>query len=151
LPADPASSPGLRESNLGRFAHQCCGCESRDDCDRIALSTGRPLDENPLFAGLDAAPARQFGRRSDGFVAEQGFSDVISQIVKKMHFFPDINGFLLLELWAVVPDLYEKREEERARILTHLRADAAEALGRFASGAGLRHPMHANMITARVA
>jgi hypothetical protein len=66
-------------------------------------------------------------------------------------FFPDLESFLLLNLWALVAELYEKREEERASILTRLREDAAQTLSQFASGTGLRHPMRVNVVTARAA
>ena len=68
-----------------------------------------------------------------------------------MQFFPDPESSLLLNLWALVSDFYEKPEEERADILTRLRADAAETLSQFASGAGLCYPMPANVVTARIA
>ena len=130
---------------------------------RIALSTWRPLEENPLFHGLDSAAARQFGSRSDRrfslgderaictFLVEQGFTHVSSQVVEKIHFVPDVESFLLLNLCVAIADLYEKREEERVIILTRLREDAAETLSRFASAAGLRHPIRANVVTARIA
>ena len=56
-----------------------------------------------------------------------------------------------MNLWALVADLYERREEERASILTRLREDAAQTLNQFASGTGLRHPMRVNVVTARAA
>lgn len=68
-----------------------------------------------------------------------------------MHFFPEVDSFLLFKLWVAVADLYEKSEEERASILARLREDADETLSQFASGAGLRHPMRANVATAKIA
>ena len=130
---------------------------------RVALSTWRPLHENPLFHDLNSAAARQFGPLSDrrfalgderticSLLAEQGFTEVTPRIVEKMLLFPDVESFLLLNLWAVVADLYEKREDERIQILARLREDAADTLGRFECGAGLRHPMRANVVTARLA
>jgi ubiquinone/menaquinone biosynthesis C-methylase UbiE len=130
---------------------------------RLALSTWRPLNENPLFHGLDRAAARQFGPRPDRrfslgderaistLLVEQGFTDVTAETVEKIHFFPDVDSFLQFNLWAGVVDLYEKSEEQRANILIRLREDAAETVNQFARGAGLRHPMRANVVIARIA
>jgi hypothetical protein len=49
-----------------------------------------------------------------------------------MHFFPEVDSFLLFNLWVAVADLYEKSEEERASILARLREDADETLSQFA-------------------
>jgi hypothetical protein len=84
-------------------------------------------------------------------LSEHGFTDVSPLVVEKMLLFPDVESFLLLNLWAFVDDLDARREDERTRILTRLREDAAETLGRFGCGAGLRHPMRANVVTARIA
>jgi ubiquinone/menaquinone biosynthesis C-methylase UbiE len=130
---------------------------------RVALSTWRTLHENPLFQGLNSAAARQFAHLLDRrfalsdertictLLAEQGFTDVTPRIVEKMLLFPDVESFLLLNLWALVADLFEKPEDERIQILAHLRENAAETLHRFECGAGLRHPMRANVVTARSA
>ena len=96
------------------------------------------------------APPRVGLRAICTFLVEQGFTHVTSQVVEKIHFVPEVESFLLFNLWSAVADLYEKREEERANILTRLREDAAETLNRFASGTGLRHPMRANVVTARI-
>lgn len=37
----------------------------------------------------------------------------MEQVVKKVHLGPDLESFLLLNLWVAVADLYEKHEEER--------------------------------------
>jgi hypothetical protein len=154
-----------RVFNFSPTARPRCGkCDAfLAEGGRLAVGTWRPLDENPLFHGLDSAAARQFAPRSDRrfslgderaictLLVERGFTLVSRQIVEKMLFFPDLGSFLLLNLWALVADLYERREEERARILTRLREDAAQTLNQFASGTGLRHPMRANVVTARAA
>lgn len=130
------------------------------DGGRLAISTWRRLEENPLFCGLDEAAARQFGSRVDrrfslgdeqalcALFVEHGFKDINCQIVEKTHVFPDAESFLTLNLWTVVSEFYEIDPEERATILARLRSDAAKTLKQFATGAGLRHPMRANVVTA---
>ena len=75
------------------------------DGGRLAISTWRRLEENPLFCALDGAAARQFGSRVDrrfslgdeqalcALLIEHGFKDVNCQIVEKTHVFPDAEVF----------------------------------------------------------
>jgi ubiquinone/menaquinone biosynthesis C-methylase UbiE len=132
------------------------------DRGRVAISTWRPIEENPLFYGLHAAMEYQFGPRIDrrfsfaderaicALLIEQGFTEIKPQILERVHFFPDAEGFLSLNLWAVISELYEISKDERLNAIARLKDDAAETLDRFASGSGLRHPMRANIVTAAV-
>jgi SAM-dependent methyltransferase len=71
---------------------------------------------------------------------EQGFTHVTHQVVEKIPFVPDVESFLLFNLWVAVADLYENA---RANILTGLSEEAAESLNQFANGSGFWHPMRA--------
>lgn len=132
------------------------------DRGRVVISTWRSLAENPLFEGLDAAAARQFGPRADrrfslgdesaicALLTEAGFREISAKIIAQQHFFPDAESFIPLNLWATVPELDEMSEEDRRVSIARLKHDAAETLDRFRSGAGLQHTMRTNVVTASI-
>ena len=127
---------------------------------RVAITTWRPLEENPLFAALDDAATRQFGPRPDRrfqfgderaislLLAEAGFKDIDARVVLRTEHVPDARTFVRLNLAATLPALNEMGDAEREEAVDRMVRDAASTLARFAEGPGLAHPVKANVVTA---
>lgn len=131
------------------------------DGGRVAVATWRPIEECELFYGLDQAATTLFGPRVDRrhsfgggaaiaqILAGAGFSDTHAQVITREERVPDARTFVRLNLGATYPPINEMPEGEREAAIDAMMREANDTLTRFADGPGLKHPMKANLVTAR--
>jgi hypothetical protein len=132
------------------------------DRGRIAFSTWRPIEENPLFFALHQLAADRFGEHVDrrfsfGDAAEivtmlhdAGFRDVHIETTTRIERPPDAEQFVAMNLGGTIDALDEMPEEERAQAIAQFQAEARKAIAPFLDGAGLAHPVSANVVIAAV-
>jgi ubiquinone/menaquinone biosynthesis C-methylase UbiE len=128
---------------------------------RVALSTWRPIAENPLFTKLHGLAVARFGPHEDRrfsfgdpnrvseLLTQAGFCDVRSEAVTLDERTADARMFVEMNLDATVRALDGMGAAEREDAIQRFLAEAAEVLAPFTDGAGLVHPVSANVITAR--
>jgi ubiquinone/menaquinone biosynthesis C-methylase UbiE len=130
------------------------------DGGRVALSTWRPIEENPLFHQLHQLATARFGPHEDrrfsfgnaeaitALLSSVGFRDVSMTTVTLGEHVADPERFVAMNLDATVDQLDELTGEERARAIEEFQSDAAEALTPFRNGDGVLHPVSANVVMA---
>jgi len=131
------------------------------DGGRVAIATWRPIEEAPLFAGLEAAAHTLFGPRPDRrysfgdgraiveLLEVAGFRDVAATVITRTERVPDARTFVRLNLAATYPPINEMGDRERESALDDMMNEARETLDRHADGKGLVHPTRSNLVTAR--
>jgi ubiquinone/menaquinone biosynthesis C-methylase UbiE len=127
---------------------------------RLALSTWRPLEDNPLFHHLHILAASRFGphvdRRfsfGDGdaiatLFAAAGFREIRTEIVTKIERMPDPDTFVAMNLGATVSRLDELGEDERNEVVGRFQAEARPVIAEFLEGKELVHQVSATIVTA---
>ena len=126
---------------------------------RVAVSTWRPIEECPLFHGLDQAATTLFGPRVDrrhsfgdgtaiaAILSDAGFSKVNAQVITRTEQVPDARQFVRLNLGATYPPINTMPMEEREAAIDAMLREAKDVLAQFAAGHGLEHPVKANLVT----
>lgn len=129
---------------------------------RVALSTWRPLQENPLFWRLHQLAVERYGEHVDRrfsfgeaeriveLLADAGFRDIRAEKVTRTERIPNTDTFVMLNLFATVDRFDSMPPEERENEVARFRAGAKPAIADFADGDGLVHSMSTNVVTAVV-
>ena len=127
---------------------------------RIALSTWRPLGENPLYFALNQLAAARFEAGVDrrfsfgdaqaihALLEAAGFRDIRVETVTRDECMPDLDSFVVMNLGATVDGLDELPFAERAQLVAQFQAEARTATAPFIVGDAVVHPVSANVITA---
>ncbi len=127
---------------------------------RIAVSTWRPIEECPLFYGLDQAATRLFGPRLDrrhsfgdgdaiaSILGGAGFQKSDAQVITRTEHIPDARTFVRFNLGATYPPINQMSAAEEEAAIDAMVREASDTLNQFAEGRGLAHPMKANLVTA---
>jgi ubiquinone/menaquinone biosynthesis C-methylase UbiE len=130
------------------------------DGGRVALSTWRPIEENPLFHALHTLAAARYGPHLDrrfcfgdataiaALLTTAGLQEIRTEIVMRKERITDWRTFVAMNLEATIDALDEMSQEQRTREIETFCADAAEIFARFAEGMETVHPVIANVLTA---
>ena len=128
---------------------------------RLALSTWRPLEENPLFSSLHQLAVKRFGPHPDrrfslgeaealrALLTTAGFREIRIETVTHDEAMPDARRFVAINLGAAAPDLDDMEAPARSAAIAAFQAEAAPRLAPFLRGAGIVHPVSANIVLAR--
>lgn len=131
---------------------------------RIALSTWRALEHNPVQHALSKAAdgrlgksmAIAFGLGENGslerMLKDAGFQSVQVVSVEKVIVQPDPDDYVERSVKgaaAALPDLRAMTEDERSHLAAAVRADMAPTLRSYTTDGQLRCPMAAHVVTAR--
>lgn len=131
------------------------------DGGRVALSTWRPLEENPFFHALHRLATERFGPHVDrrfslgqagelsALLTSAGFNDIQVETVTLNERIRDANGFVALNLNATIDRLDDMKPDEQERTIAQFQVAAAPILAQFADGTDVVHPVSANFATAR--
>ena len=129
---------------------------------RIAFSTWRPIEENPLFLALHQLAATRFGEHLDRrfsfgdaadivtMLHDAGFRGVHIETLTRIERVPDAAQFVAMNLAGTIDALDQMREAERAQAIALFQAEARKAIAPFIDGAGLTYPVSANVVIAAV-
>jgi ubiquinone/menaquinone biosynthesis C-methylase UbiE len=127
---------------------------------RVALSTWRPLLENPLLCRLHQLAVARFGEHDDRrfsfsnaeqivtLLADAGFHDIRAETVTRAERLPDANTFIALNLTATIDQLDDMTPDNRAETIARFQLEAKSALASFVDDLAFVHPVSANIVTA---
>jgi ubiquinone/menaquinone biosynthesis C-methylase UbiE len=167
LPFDASSFDlVLCQQALQFFPHRAAAVREMrrvlSDRGRIAFSTWRPIEENPLFFRLHSMALRRFGPHVDrrftfgnaapirALLVDAGFHDVRIETIARTERVVDAKRFVAMNLSATVDRLDDMTDDQRAEAISRFVADVRETIKPFANGSELVHPVSANMVTAVV-
>ena len=126
---------------------------------RIALSTWRPLPENPVYFALHELAEARFGPNPDrrfsfgepepiqALLAGAGFREIEIERVTLRDRVSDPDTFVAMNLSATV-DLSSLDEPKRRQAVTDFQASARKQIAAYLEGTALVHPVSANVVTA---
>jgi ubiquinone/menaquinone biosynthesis C-methylase UbiE len=128
---------------------------------RTALSTWRPLAENPVYLALHELAESRFGPNLDrrfsfgdsdalrSLLVDAGFRDIDIETVTLRDRMSDPDTFIAMNLSATV-DLSTIDEPNRRQVIADFQAEARKRIAPYFEGAALVHPVSANVVTAAV-